>query len=637
MKRLLIGISCLYSSLGIMAQNPMYAIPSSTIGDTLFSTLEIVPEKRFSPSSIQDFGGNITVLTKSDISKLPVTTVQEALQYACGLDVRSRSLTAQGDVSLWGSSFEQVLILIDGIPMRDPQTGHHQLNLPIDLSQVHSIQLIKGAAARMYGAGALAGAINITTQDPGKVKASIQSFWGSNGLKDSITGETYLSNQQLVNIGFRAGSTSHSASFRRLHTNGYDIHTGVDQQSLFYRGKWQRPGATIHWMGGYLNNLFDAKYFYAKPYDVSAVEQVNTTFAGASGHFTTGKIQWTPRLYYRYNTDDYTLVETNPALYRNQHYSTSSGAEINGNWKHEKGMVGFGVDGRGDWIRSNNLGKHERFLYCAYLEEQWTPSEKWNVTAGINMQSSPSYATKFFPSFNVLYKQNYTQFFIHSGAGSRLPSYTDLYYKDYSNLGNPYLTTEYGWSAETGLRYQIPAFHFQMTYFYRRVNNQIDFTKGYADGIDANIWYPMNIGLAQIYGTEFQFTFNCQDWLIFQNSSFAITKIGLRSNYLKSSINNSAYISKYVYNQLNQQNFAFIGWKTGRYVQHQLTYRGIERAGFEIFHLLDWRTSIHLDQWSFFADISNITNQPYTLSGDIPMPRRWYQIGVQFQLHNDVR
>lgn len=635
--RCLANFLLLALSSTLMAQQKPTALSPVTIGDTVYQTLEIVPEKRISALSIQDFGSNLTVLNKEDIAKFPVTTLQEAVQYVSGLDVRSRNLTAQGDVSVWGSSFEQVLILIDGIPMRDPQTGHHQLNLPIDLSQVQSIQLIKGAAARMYGAGALAGAINIITQDPGKVKASVQSFWGSNGEMDSISGETYFSNQQLVHLGFNAGVTAHSVSFRRLHSNGYDINTGVDQQSLFYRGKWQTAAAGINWMGGYLNNLFGAKYFYAAPWDAAAIEQVNTTFAGASGYFSTGKIQWTPRLYYRYNTDDYTLVALQPEIYRNQHYSTSSGAEINGNWQHKKGMIGFGMDGRGDWIRSNNLGKHERFLYCAYVEERWIPNEQWNLTAGVNMQSSPSYATKFFPSLNILFKQNRAQFFVHSGAGSRLPSYTDLYYSDYSNQGNPRLTTEYGWSAETGVRYQSPFMKFQLTYFYRQVNNQIDFTRDYVIGVDPDKWYPVNIGLAQIAGTEFQLTGNLQEWLGLQNARFAIAQWGLRSNFLKSSLDNSQYISKYIYNQLNQQHMAYIGLRTGRHVQHQLTYRGIERAGNPLIHLLDWRTTIQVRQWSFFVDISNLSDQEYSLSGDVLLPGRWYQIGVQFQLLNDVR
>lgn len=113
--------------------------------------------------------------------------------------------------------------------------------------------------------------------------------------------------------------------------------------------------------------------------------------------------------------------------------------------------------------------------------------------------------------------------------------------------------------------------------------------------------------------------------------------MGIAFQLLKSNLANSEYISKYVYNQLNQQHIAFLGFRTGNYVQHQITYRGLERAGQEFQHLLDWRTSIQIRNWNFFADIANITNQLYSLSGNVQMPRRWYQLGVQFQLLNDVR
>jgi vitamin B12 transporter len=629
----------LFSVLSIVSfgQQNIQGASTKGMGDTLLKPLDIILEKRMPSTELVNFSGNVTVLSQADIKKLPITTIQEALQYVAGVDVRSRNSVAQGDVSLWGSTFEQVLILIDGIPMRDPQTGHHQLNLPIDLGQVQSIQVIKGAAARMYGAGALAGAINIITKDPGTIRASVQSFWGTNMEKDTASGENYLANQQIVQIGFNKGNTGHSISFRRLHSNGYEYNTGVEQQGVFYRGKWNHQRSQWNWLGGYLNNKFGAKYFYAAPYDVNAIEQVQTAFGGVSGQLQTGKIQWTPRLYYRYNTDDYIFVAQQPEIYRNHHYSTSTGAEINGNFENQWGVLGFGMESRADFIRSNNLGKHERFLHSAYIEEQFQLTQKVQLTMGVNTQISPSYKTKVFPSVDLLYKKNHAQFFVHGGTGSRLPSYTDLYYQDSKNLGNPNLSTEYGWTAETGVRHFKGLQQFQLTYFYRRVSNQIDFTQGYVTGIDPNKWYPLNIGLSQFAGTEIQWSGRLAEQNILDNPIFCPTHWGIRSNFLTSTMSNENYTSKYVFNQLNQQHIAFIGFKSGPYVQHQLTYRAWQRSQQNTIQTLDWRSSFQLDQWSLFFDISNITNQHYSLSGNVFMPGRWYQMGVQFQLMNNAK
>ena len=598
--------------------------------DTLFQPLEIIYEKRQAATELVDFGGSTTILTAKEIQRLPVTTLQEALQYLSGVDIRSRNMTAQGDVSIWGSTFEQVLILIDGIPMRDPQTGHHQLNLPVDLSQVQSIQVIKGAAARIYGAGALAGAINIITKDPGSTKASVQSFWGSNYEKDSISGQTYLSNQQIVQLGFRKGATGHSISLRRLHSNGYAYNTGVEQQGIFYRGNYRQKNQQWNWLGGYLNNQFGAKYFYAAPDDVNAIENVQTFFTGASAEIKQENITWTPRLYYRYNYDKYTFIAGRPEVYQNRHYSTSAGAELNGNTKNKWGFFGFGMESRADLIRSNNLGKHERFLHTAYLEQQFQPNPHYQITAGINTQISPSYKTKVFPSFSFLYKRQNGQFFIHSGAGSRLPSYTDLYYQDSKNIGNPNLSTEYGWTAETGVRYNTELVQFQLAYFYRRVNNQIDFTKGYDPLIDPNVWYPMNIGLSQFGGVECQIKGDLRETALFQNKMFALTQWGIRCNFLTTNMSNNEYVSKYVYNQINQQNIVYLGLKTGSHLTHQITYRSWQRADQAMVHVLDWRTSFQLNGWSIFADLSNITNEQYSFTGDVTMPGAWYQMGVQY-------
>jgi iron complex outermembrane receptor protein len=86
------------------------------------------------------------------------------------MDIRRRGANGvQSDVSFRGSSFEQVLLLINGIRMNDSQTGHNSLNLPVDLGDVERIEVIKGPAARRFGQNAYAGAINIITKiNPGK-------------------------------------------------------------------------------------------------------------------------------------------------------------------------------------------------------------------------------------------------------------------------------------------------------------------------------------------------------------------------------------------------------------------------------------------------------------------------------------
>jgi iron complex outermembrane receptor protein len=97
-------------------------------------------------------------------------------------------------------------------------------------------------------------------------------------------------------------------------------------------------------------------------------------------------------------------------------------------------------------------------------------------------------------------------------------------------------------------------------------------------------------------------------------------------------MSNNEYVSKYVYNQINQQNIVYLGLKTGSHLTHQITYRSWQRADQAMVHVLDWRTSFQLNGWSIFADLSNITNEQYSFTGDVTMPGAWYQMGVQYTL-----
>src|SRR5690606_12287921 len=116
-------------------------------------------------------------------------SVNELLSYVAGVDLRQRGpFGTQSDVSIDGSTFDQVLVLINGVKMSDPQTGHHLTNVPIPLSSIDHIEILRGPAARIYGVNALAGAINIITRVPAQTEVSAQVYTGSSFKTDTATG-----------------------------------------------------------------------------------------------------------------------------------------------------------------------------------------------------------------------------------------------------------------------------------------------------------------------------------------------------------------------------------------------------------------------------------------------------------------
>ncbi|HKK93951.1 MAG TPA: TonB-dependent receptor plug domain-containing protein, partial [Longimicrobiales bacterium] len=127
---------------------------------------------------LADLPRSVEVITASELADLPVTSVEAALRWAGAVDLQTRS-PAQSDLSIRGGSFEQVLVLVDGIRVSDPQTGHFDLDLTIPIEQVERIEILRGGASAAHGADAFGGVVNIVTKTPGATRGQVRLEGGS--------------------------------------------------------------------------------------------------------------------------------------------------------------------------------------------------------------------------------------------------------------------------------------------------------------------------------------------------------------------------------------------------------------------------------------------------------------------------
>lgn len=127
-KSLIKILPCIFiflTALPLRAQYSVYdfdpvVITSSRIPTTLSSSLR-----------------TLTVLDHDMIASSGAQSVEELLETSAGIDIRSRGpLGVQSDVSIRGAGFEQTLVLIDGVKISDPQTAHHNMNLPVGLDNI---------------------------------------------------------------------------------------------------------------------------------------------------------------------------------------------------------------------------------------------------------------------------------------------------------------------------------------------------------------------------------------------------------------------------------------------------------------------------------------------------------------------
>lgn len=587
----------------------------------------IINENRFS-TPISKHNRNVYIIDKAAIEKLPGRTLQEILQYANGVDIRQRGpFGSQADISIDGGSFEQTVVLLNGAKIIDSQTAHNMLNLPIPVEVIERIEIIRGPAARIYGINSLTGAVNIITKKPAKSGFLVSTYAGSNFEKDSEnTGDTF--NGRGVQLGgvLSKAKQQHSIFASHDKSNGYRYNTAFENNKLFYQGNYQiNDYNEILSSFGYINNGFGANGFYASPGDKNSSEIVQTTFASIQAkNYLSDKWTLMPRLSYRYNYDDYRYFGiANLNAGRSKHYTNSVAAEINTSYKTGKGELGFGAEARNEDINSSNIGDHNRNNLGIYVEYRTNLTEKLNVNFGTYLNYNSDFKWQVYPGLDASYALTDAFKIIGNiGTSQRIPSFTDLYLNQRpGNIGNPNLTSENAFQSEIGVKYVKNTFSINANYFYRKISNFIDWTKS----VETDPWQSVNYGDLITNGFNVRSTYN--------TALTANTKlnINLAYSFLDSQFKDiqQEVPSKYSISSLKHQvtNTVDIKYKG---LSVLLATRYNERITGASYWINDVRVSQSLNKFTIFLDAQNIFDTTYFEAGSVPLPARWFSLGVKF-------
>lgn len=568
---------------------------------------------------------NIEIMDARQIKALPVKTVNELLSYVAGVDLRQRGpVGTQSDVSIDGSTFDQVLVLINGVKMSDPQTGHHILNVPIPLSAIDHIEVVRGPAARTYGVNALAGAINIVTKTPVNNEVFAQAYAGSNFTQDTATGETYSGWGAQASAALAGKNQSHILSVAHDEGNGYRYNTAYSTYRLFYQNRTTiNSKNSIEAMGGYINNDFGANGFYAAPADAEATEKVQTALGSIKYNYQpTDKITISPRVSYRYNNDDYIFIRQKPAVYHNIHETNVLTGELQSTIRLKKGTIGAGVEYRNEDINSTNLGKRFRNNLGIYAEYKHYFSDKLNAGAGVYANKNSDYDWELFPGIDVgyVFATNW-KLFANATSGQRLPTYTDLYYKGPVNIGNEQLRPEYANYAEGGLQYSKANLFARAAYFYRRTTDFIDWVRA----LPADLWQPQNFQTVNTQGITL-----LTHYQLAKSSNYDVA-LNANYTYLNPVIDApTTELSKYAIEALRHQATIKVTSVLWKHLQVNAAYRYLYRINANDYTLVDLRLGYTVKNILIYADVNNLLNTQYKEVGAVPMPGRWFTLGARF-------
>ena len=203
---------------------------------------------------------NIVTISKEQIEKSTATNISDLLQQVAGLDVRRRGAEGmQADLYIRGGSFDQTLLLIDGIKVEDPQTGHHTMNMTLPLEVIEKIEIIKGSAGRMYGQNAFTGAVNIIT------KKNI-----NNNISVELSKGSFDQNRFGITVENQSEKSGFIFNFKRKDSDGYRYNTDFKNNQIFIKSNFKIKDRKMSAIAAFNERKFGANGFYASP---SAIDQ----------------------------------------------------------------------------------------------------------------------------------------------------------------------------------------------------------------------------------------------------------------------------------------------------------------------------------------------------------------------------
>ena len=576
--------------------------------DSIHQIEEVIIKTQRIKLPLSEKSQTISILSSNQIDQMPVKTLDEVLQRIVGVDIRRRGIDGmQSDIYIRGGNFNQVLLLIDGVKMDDLQTGHHTMNGSISLENIERIEVIKGAAARIYGVNAMNGAVNIVTK---KISEDLTKITLNTGAYENFG----------IGIGFQKLLEKGSVQFhiKRQQSDGYRFNTDFENWNFFLKSSWK----DYELLFSYSQRDFGANGFYASPNYKDQYEETQTHLVSLKRTFKNFNWQINTNAYWRRNQDMYLFLRHDPDYYRNLHINNKIGFSVDVTYNNELGQSGIGIDINQGLLTSNNLGDHNRFTSTIFLEHrfQWFDN-RLDVTPGFAVAYYSDFKEFGYPGVDIGYRfSKSTKIYANLGYTSRIPSYTNLFYESSIEQGNPDLKPEKAFTYEGGVYYTKDNFHINATYFNRKSTDLIDWTKEFEN----DKWEARNFSEIQTNGIEFQgnIDFIINDFS--QNFSLGYT-------YMDDRILDQIIVySRYSLNSYKHQFSGQLKTQLFSFLQQHISYRYSERADETNYQLVDVAINFYLKKWELNFKVNNIFGVEYTEANLVPMPKANFMLATSF-------
>ncbi len=635
-----------------------------TKNDTInLAELEIISAAN--PTIFKNISRDLTIIKSDELKTAPVASIDELLKVYGGIDIRSRGpMGVQSDVNMRGGTFDQSLIMVNGIPLNDPQTGHHNLNQTIDLNNLERIEILEGSGARWLGTNSFSGGINL-----------ISDISDKNNIKLGFSGGQYGYFAVNASGSYGIGKVRNKTTASYSSSDGYMKNTDFSILTLNHLMETNIGLDKLSLNIGLLDKGFGANSFYTPKYP-NQYEHIRTYTATAS-YITGTKVKFTSNIFWRQNNDrfelfredhnwytkqgEYYIHGTDTAGYptpnglypyqgHNYHKTNTIGAEANIRFSSKLGNSSLGTILKSESILSNVLGlpmndtifisgsdgfftKYDRRNYADIKLNHYYSHNRFTVSAGLSVLLASEFGMNLSPGIDLGYFiTEDLKIFANANQSVRLPTFTDLYYQGPTNLADPDLIPEKSTSLESGISYYGTNTLLSLSGNYRWGKDIIDWIKYNPD----EKWQSANLSSLQTYGITFRI-----------NHSFGSTifrNIRISYSWLSSDKTNSDIISLYALDYL-KHNLNIISshnifkglvasWtfnlqkRNGSYIEFETG----EEKDYTTVALLNLRLLYSYKNFEFSLTANNILNKTYYDIGNIKQPGIWIYGGISYSL-----
>lgn len=606
------------------------------------------------PMTVSQAARMVTVLDRDDIAAVPAQSVNDLLKYAVGIDVRQRGdMGVQTDISIRGGTFDQITILLNGINICDPQTGHNAADFPVDISEIERIEVLEGPAGRVYGTSSLVGAINIVTRPDLQSGMELRAEGGSYGFFDG-GGHINLTKGAFSNQF--SGGFSRSDGFSRNAARR--LNSDFKQAKAFYQGGYAHEKAEVRWHAGFTQKDYGANTFYSAKYD-DQFEHTRKYYTAVQAETKGDVYRFKPSVYWNRSEDRFELVRNRPETVPfNYHRTDVYGLNLNNTLETALGKTAFGAEFRNEGVVSTTLGEPLHFPEPAPGGGEYTAGlnrtnlsfhlehnillRGFTLSAGViavkNTGNEMNF--RFYPGVDASWQfARDWKLYASFNTSLRMPTFTELYYSVNGYKADRYLKPEEMKAYEIGVKYLTPGIRGTVSLFHYRGTNLIDWIKDLSEGADAP-WQSVNHAKVNTTGVETSLDVSFDEML---HRTFFIRNLTVSYAYIDQDKKSEPDVqSRYALEYLRHKVVAQANLRVWRNLNLNVSYRWQDRMGnyeqngemvaYEPYSLLDARLSWDTSFYRVYAEANNLLNRTYYDYGNIPQPGIWVRAGAVWRL-----